>query len=133
MKDTDRLRPIGFTKVTRKGQVTIPQEIRDVYHISRGDIILVAGAHGTVMLRKVSLPKWNDLFEYGEAFAKRKRLSREQILEAVRDVRGRSIDSGIAPDTNVLVSAFFFKGNKRRNYYARRLRAEFDSFCQMKC
>jgi len=39
---------------------------------------------GTVMLRKLALPKWSELFEYGEEFAMKKKLTRRQILDAVR-------------------------------------------------
>lgn len=87
VKDTNALRTVSFTKVTRKGQVTIPEEIRHEYRISRGDIMLVGSANGTVMLRKLTLPSWSYLFESGEEFAKRKRLTRRQILDAVREIR----------------------------------------------
>jgi AbrB family looped-hinge helix DNA binding protein len=51
-----------LTKVTRKGQVTIPEEIREAYGISEGDFMLVGGTKGLVMLKKLSLPSWKELF-----------------------------------------------------------------------
>ena len=74
MREANRLSAISFTKVTRKGQVTIPEEIRRENRISRGDIMLVGSAGGTVMLRKLVLPNWSELFEYGEEFAMKKKV-----------------------------------------------------------
>ena len=76
-----------LTKVTRKGQITIPEEIREAYGISEGDFMLVGGAKGLVMLKKLTLPTWKELFEYGERFAKTGSITREQILRAVRETR----------------------------------------------
>jgi len=87
VREANQPSAVSFTKVTRKGQITIPEEIRRINRISRGDIMLVGSTDGTVMLRKLALPSWSELFEYGEEFAKRKRLTREQILNAVREIR----------------------------------------------
>lgn len=76
-----------LTKVTRKGQVTIPEEMRHAYGIKEGDFLLVRGVKGLVMFKKLSMPNWEELFEYGEKFAEKKRIDRAQILRAVRDVR----------------------------------------------
>jgi len=79
-----------LTKVTRKGQVTIPEEMREAYGISEGDFMLVGGTKGLIMLRKLVLPSWKELFEHGERFAEKERITREQILKAVREIkRGR--------------------------------------------
>ena len=87
MKAVHRTGAINLTKVTRKGQVTIPEEIRHRYRIARGDIMLVGSANGTIMLRKLSIPSWSELFEYGEEFAKRRKLTRIEILNAVKEIR----------------------------------------------
>ena len=76
-----------LTKVTRKGQVTIPEEIREAYGISEGDFMLVGGAKGLVMLKKLALPGWKELFQRGEKFAERRHVTREQILQAVKETR----------------------------------------------
>jgi len=76
-----------LTKVTRKGQVTIPEEIREAYGISEGDFMLVGGTKALVMLKKLALPSWKELFEHGEKFAERGQISRRQILKAVKETR----------------------------------------------
>lgn len=77
----------SLTKVTRKGQITIPEEIRRAYDISEGDFMLVGGTKGLVMLRKLVLPSWKELFDHGQKFAETRRISREQILRAVKEIR----------------------------------------------
>ena len=76
-----------LTKVTRKGQVTIPDEMRRAYGISKGDFMLVGGTKGLIMLRKLALPNWKELFERGGRFAEKKHITRLQILRAVRETR----------------------------------------------
>lgn len=76
-----------LTKVNRKGQITIPEEIREAYGISEGDFMLVGGTKGLVMLKKLTLPSWKELFEYGERFGGRGRITRQQILRAVIETR----------------------------------------------
>jgi len=76
-----------LTKVTRKGQVTIREEIREAYGISEGDFMLVGGTKGLVMLKKLTLPSWKELFQHGEEFAERAHITRQQILKAVKDTR----------------------------------------------
>jgi len=76
-----------LTKVTRKGQITIPEEIREAYGISEGDFMLVGGTKGLVMLKKLTLPTWKELFEHGERFAERGHITRQQILKAVKEIR----------------------------------------------
>ncbi len=78
---------LRLTKVTRKGQVTIPEEIREAYGIAEGDFMLVRGAKGVVMLKKLSFSSWKELFEYGEKFARKRSINREEILRAVREIR----------------------------------------------
>lgn len=76
-----------LTKVTRKGQVTIPEDMREAYGISEGDFMLVGGTKGLIMLRKLALPSWKELFKHGERFAEKERITRQQILKAVTEIR----------------------------------------------
>ena len=76
-----------LTKVAREGQITIPEEIREAYGISEGDFMLVGGTKGLVMLKKLALPSWKELFEHGERFAERGHVTRQQILKAVKETR----------------------------------------------
>jgi len=48
---------------------------------------LVGGTRSLIMLRKLALPSWKELFEHGERFAEKERITRQQILKAVREIR----------------------------------------------
>lgn len=78
---------LKLTKVTRKGQVTIPEELREAYDIAEGDFMVVRGAKGLIMLKKLSIATWKELFAHGEEFAEKRDIDRQQILKAVREIR----------------------------------------------
>jgi len=48
---------MSYVKVTRKGQVTIPKEIRERLGIKEGDVLLVREEGSRVLLEKVGLPE----------------------------------------------------------------------------
>lgn len=76
-----------MVKVTRKGQVTIPREVRGSLGIREGDYLAVTGVKDSIILKKVSLPSWEELFEYGARFAEEKKITEEDISKAVKEVR----------------------------------------------
>ena len=80
-------REMSLVKVTRKGQVTIPQETRERLGIKIGDYLVATEVKDLVILRKVPLPSWDELFDYGEKFAVERGITREDVLKAVRAVR----------------------------------------------
>ncbi len=47
--------PLELTKMSSKGQVVIPKNIRDRLGLKEGDRIAVEAAEGQVIMRKVSL------------------------------------------------------------------------------
>ena len=42
------------TKITRKGQVTIPKEIRDILSLKESDILIVSNENNKVVMEKMS-------------------------------------------------------------------------------
>jgi len=80
-------RDMTLVKVTRKGQVTIPQETRERLGIEIGDYLVATEVKDLVILRKMSLPSWDELFDYGEKFALERGITREDVLKAIRSVR----------------------------------------------
>ncbi len=43
-------------KVTRKGQVTLPKEIREILEIKEGDLLLVDLRDGSIIITKGEIP-----------------------------------------------------------------------------
>jgi AbrB family looped-hinge helix DNA binding protein len=83
---------LKLTRVSRKGQVTIPEEMRKAFGINEGDFMLVVGVKGLVMLKKLTLPAWEELLQQGERFAEKAHITREEILRAVRERQGAGVD-----------------------------------------
>ena len=72
---------IELGKVTSKGQITIPKEVRDILGVSGGDKILFEKKDGEVVIKKV--PK-NSIFSVlDEAIPLRKETS--ALLRSIRD------------------------------------------------
>ena len=80
-------RGVSLVKVTRKGQVTIPQKTRERLGIMEGDYLVATEVKDLVILRKLSLPSWDELFEYGEKFAIERGITPEDVLKAIRAIR----------------------------------------------
>ncbi len=77
----------SITKVTRKFQITVPKEIRESLSIHQGDYLAVITNGDELILKKLELPEWDEIFEKGEKSASEKGITREQIIEAVRKER----------------------------------------------
>lgn len=77
----------SITKVTRKFQITVPKDVRETLSIHEGDYIAVITNGDEIVLKKLELPDWDEVFEKGEKSAEEKGLTKEEIIEAVRKER----------------------------------------------
>jgi len=75
---------VEVVKVSTKGQVVIPKEIRDALGIRNGDYLVVMEKNGYIVMKKLSV---EDVFKEGEELAKTLEITREDVIRAVRDVR----------------------------------------------
>jgi len=74
---------MDITKITSRGQVVIPQDIREKEGLKEGEKLLVFSVSGTVMLKKVS----------GIERAR----SREQFEDVLRSMWKTAAKKGITP------------------------------------
>jgi antitoxin PrlF len=85
---------LKLTKVSSKGQVVIPQDIRELVGLSPGDTLVVYGEKDTIMLKKLKKPDLKK--EFLELFEKVNRkilalgITEEDILKASKEVRHAS-------------------------------------------
>ena len=77
----------SVTKVTRKYQITIPKEIRESMSIKEGDYLAVITNGDELIIKKLELPSWDEIYEKGEKSGKEKGITREDIIQAVREER----------------------------------------------
>lgn len=78
---------VEIVKVTRKGQVTIPQDMRKELEVSEGDYLAVTKSGKHVLMGKADLPPWDEIFTDAEKFAKEKKITRGDVLKACAGVR----------------------------------------------
>lgn len=82
---------LKLTKVSSKGQLVIPQDIRNLVGLNPGDILLVYGEKDTIVLKKLKKPNLKK--EFLELFEKVNRkiaalgITEEDILKASEEVR----------------------------------------------
>ena len=84
---------VELTKLSSKGQIVIPQQVRDELKLKDGETFAVIGREDTIILKKVSVPSPKEVFErlhrWGVTFAKKKGLREENLQAAIGRSRKR--------------------------------------------
>lgn len=81
---------VATTKMSSKGQVVIPEEIRDQLGLAAGVQFVVVGDKDTVMLKVIappSLSEFGSLLRRARTTAKKAGLSKSDITQAVKKSR----------------------------------------------
>jgi AbrB family looped-hinge helix DNA binding protein len=83
---------VATTRMSSKGQVVIPEEIRDRLGLKAGTQFVVVGNRDGVILKAISAPsvkEFNDLLGQVRKQARRAGLRKADVEAAVARVRGR--------------------------------------------
>lgn len=81
---------LEITSVSSRGQVVIPQKIRDRLKIIEGEKFVVLGEDDTIVLKKLEVPSFEGfekLLRKTREFAKAKGIKESDIEEAVKKTR----------------------------------------------
>lgn len=84
---------LAVTKTSVKGQLVIPQKIRQELGIKDGQLMLVYGAGDRIILKKIEKPEpglFSMLAEPIRAKAKEQKITRKDVERAIREVRRRA-------------------------------------------
>jgi AbrB family looped-hinge helix DNA binding protein len=82
---------LATTRMSSKGQVVIPEKIRDKLGLKAGTQFVVVGNRDVVILKAISTPsvrEFNDLIGQARQQARRSGLKKSDIEAAVARVRG---------------------------------------------
>ena len=82
---------LEITSVSSRGQVVIPQRIRDKLKIIEGEKFVVLGEEDTIVLKKLEVPSFKGfekLLRKTREFAKAKGIKESDVEEAVKKTRG---------------------------------------------
>jgi AbrB family looped-hinge helix DNA binding protein len=80
---------IEITKMSSKGQVVIPMDIRKELELEEGSVLAISKVDDCVMLKKVEFvdvkKKFEELTKWGEVFAKKKGIkSEEDVMRIIK-------------------------------------------------
>lgn len=83
---------IEVTKLSSKGQVVLPQRIRDRLRLQIGAKFVVIGEGDVVILKKLEIPareQLKQLLKESRAYARRAGLKRSNLLKTIKQVRAK--------------------------------------------
>lgn len=84
---------VELTKLSSKGQIVIPQHVRDEMHLKEGETFAVMNAEDTIILKKVAVPSAKEMFErlhsWGVTFAAKKGLKEADLQATIKRSRAR--------------------------------------------
>ena len=81
---------IEITSMSSRGQIVIPQNIREQLGLSEGEKFVVIGEDGTIVLKKIEMPSFKNfdkLIKRTQDFAKNKPLKKEDLDHAIKRAR----------------------------------------------
>ena len=80
------------TKMSSRGKIVIPQELREKMHLEEGSKFAVVGMEDTIILKKLEPPKWEDFDKAINSlrkFGKKKGITEKKVYKTVQNVRRR--------------------------------------------
>ena len=83
---------IETTKMSSKGQIVIPEEIRKKLGLKTGDKFLVMGDKDVLILKTISTPsmdEFDELIKEARKQAKAAGMKRSDVSEAIAESRGK--------------------------------------------
>ncbi len=81
---------VEFTKLSSKGQVVIPQGIRESLKLGEGTPFAVITQDNAILLKKMDLPKiktWKEVTKPFRKAAKKSGFTREDLARIIEEVR----------------------------------------------
>jgi len=81
---------IEITSVSSRGQVVIPQSLRDKLKIREGEKFVVIGEDNTIVLRKLKISSFkgfDKLLAKTKEFARKNELKEEEVEQAIKNAR----------------------------------------------
>ena len=81
---------VEFTKLSSKGQIVIPQDIREGMDLKPGTPFAVVKQDDTILLKRIELPKikkWAEVTKSFREAAKKSRFTAEDLDRLIMEVR----------------------------------------------
>lgn len=81
---------VDTTRVSSRGQIVLPKEIRDRLGLHTGDILAVYGEGDTVVLKRLRTPSQKEMqavHRRMKAFARENGITRKDVARAIEEFR----------------------------------------------
>ncbi|MBS3092246.1 AbrB/MazE/SpoVT family DNA-binding domain-containing protein [Candidatus Pacearchaeota archaeon] len=81
---------VEITSVSSRGQVVIPQSLRDRMKIQTGEKFVVIGEDNTIVLKKLEIPSFSGidkLLKKTRDFAKKRGIKESDVEDAIKHAR----------------------------------------------
>lgn len=83
---------IEVTSVSSRGQIVIPQNLRNKMNIQTGEKFAVKGENDTILLKKIEMPsfdEFDELLNKTREFARKEKLTESDVRNAIKQIRKR--------------------------------------------
>ena len=84
---------VELTRLSSKGQIVLPQAIREELKLEEGETLAVTCNKDMILLKRIAVPSPNEMFEklhsWGVEFAKKKELKESDVQESIKRIRGK--------------------------------------------
>ncbi|MFT4309463.1 MAG: AbrB/MazE/SpoVT family DNA-binding domain-containing protein [Candidatus Woesearchaeota archaeon] len=84
---------LEITRMSSRGQVVIPIEIREYLGLKEGEKFIVFGEDDTIILKKISVPSfktYDELIRKTMRFAKEKDITKAKLGNAIKETRKKN-------------------------------------------
>jgi len=83
---------VNITKISSKGQVVIPSEIREKMNLEVGNLLIISDSDDSICMKKIELPKiksWNEATKPFREAAKKSNFSKDDLKKLIEESRVR--------------------------------------------
>jgi len=83
---------VSITKISSKGQVVIPSEIRDKMNLEKGNLLIISDSDDSICMKKIELPKiksWKSVTKPFREAAKKSNFSNDDLKKLIEESRIR--------------------------------------------
>ena len=84
---------VMFTRMSSKGQIIVPKAVREMLNLHTGEMFALFGEEDTIILKRIEAPSkgaFERLLRWGHEYAKKKGIKKEDVTNAIEEVRSQS-------------------------------------------
>ena len=81
---------IEITRLSSKGQIVIPKDIRTLLGLKEGELFAMYGEGDTLVLKKLDVPsedEFEKILKRGSNITKKKKITKKDILKSISELR----------------------------------------------